>query len=43
MWRGLEITPSVDVGLRHDTDLSGRLPAWTRPEFGAGLTIGWLY
>ncbi len=43
IWRGLDITPSVDLGFRHDSDLSGRLPAWTRPEVGAGLTIGWLY
>jgi len=43
IWRGLDITPSVAVGVRHDHDLSGRVPAWTRPEVGGGLTLGWLF
>jgi hypothetical protein len=42
-WRGLEISPSVGIGWRHDTDLEGRIPGWTRPTLSGGLSVGWMY
>ncbi|MEO8705829.1 MAG: hypothetical protein ABI867_37710 [Kofleriaceae bacterium] len=40
-WRQLEITPSLNAGVRHE--LADRVPGWTRPTIGAGLTAGWLF
>ena len=42
-WRGLAITPTAGVGVRHDIDVSGRLPAWTRPTIALGLELAWLF
>ena len=40
-WRGLEISPSLNGGVRHE--FAKRLPGWTRPMGGIGLTVGWLF
>lgn len=40
-WRGLEITPSLDAGWRHE--FARRLPGWTRPTAGVGLSVGWMF
>jgi hypothetical protein len=40
-WRGLEITPSIDLGWRHE--FAQRLPGWTRGTIGVGLAVGWLF
>lgn len=42
-WRHVEITPSVGLGIRRQTDLSGRLPSYTRGTVAAGLSVGWLF
>jgi hypothetical protein len=42
-WRGLEITPYAGLMWRRDIDLTGRLPGWSRPGIGGGLSIGWLF
>ncbi len=42
-WRGLEITPCAGVTWRHDIDLSGRLPGWSRAGFAGGLSAGWMF
>lgn len=38
-----EITPSMEVSLRTETDTSGRLGAWTRRTAGFGLSVGYMF
>ncbi|MBS1121798.1 MAG: hypothetical protein H6Q90_4026 [Deltaproteobacteria bacterium] len=40
-WRNLEITPSWNLGWRHE--FAQRLPGWSRKTVGVGLTVGWLF
>jgi len=40
-WRGLEVTPSFNLGWRHE--FAQRLPGWSRGTIGVGLTVGWLF
>jgi hypothetical protein len=42
-WRGVEVTPSVGLGVRNEHDLRGRLPPWTLGSFTVGLELGWLF
>jgi hypothetical protein len=42
-WRGLEITPSAGLTWRHDIDLTGRLPGWSRGGIAGGLSAGWMF
>ncbi len=42
-WRGLEITPSIGIGLRNEHDLRGRLPPWTLATLAVGLEVGWMF
>lgn len=42
-WRGLEITPSLGLAWRHEIDVSGRLPSWSRGSVAAGLSVGWMF
>lgn len=43
LWRRVEITPSVALGMRHEIDLEGRLAPWTRGSLGFALTAGALF
>ncbi len=38
-----ELTPSIEVSIRTETDTSGRLPAWTRGAVGLGLSAGYMF
>jgi hypothetical protein len=42
-WRGIELTPSIGLGVRNEHDLRGRLPPWTQGSFTVGLELGWLF
>ncbi|MBT8493252.1 MAG: hypothetical protein KJO07_09375 [Deltaproteobacteria bacterium] len=42
-WGRMEITPSTGFQLRHDFDLIGDLPAWTKGAFIVGLSVGYLF
>jgi hypothetical protein len=42
-WRALVITPTTGLTLRRDSDVSGRLPTWTRGGIAFGLEVGWMF
>lgn len=42
-WRGLEITPSTGIQLRHEFERQNRLASWTAGGFTFGTTVGWLF
>lgn len=42
-WRGLEITPSIGIGVRSQHDLSGRLSGHATRTVALGCTVGWMF
>lgn len=40
-WRNLEVTPWLEMGVRHEA--VRRMPDWSRPLAGLGLSVGWMF
>ncbi len=44
VWRDrIEMTPSLEVSVRTETDTSSRLGGWTRVTLGFGWTVGFMF
>jgi hypothetical protein len=44
VWRDrIEMTPSLEISVRTETDTSDRLGAWTRVTLGFGWTLGYMF